>query len=189
MENIMIKNYFDDLIKVLSQINPQDVEKVVDCIFEAYQNDKQIFIMGNGGSASTASHFACDLGKGTIVDNKKRLRVISLNDNMAIITAFANDYGYDDIFAEQLKNLVNANDIVIGISASGNSANVIKGVEYAKTKGAVIVGFTGFSGGKLMEISDINIHIDNHNYGQVEDTHMVLEHAISQSIKDMVKHA
>lgn len=182
----LIGKYIDDIKVLLEELDKKEISKAVDAIIQAYQNNKQIFIMGNGGSASTASHFACDLGKGTIVEGKNRFRVMSLNDNMALITAFSNDYGYEHVFSEQLKNLVNEKDIVISISASGNSPNVIKGVEYAKEKGATLIGFTGFSGGKLREISDICVHIECNNYGQVEDLHMLLCHLISQSIKDII---
>ena len=182
----VIGKYIYDIKVLLEELDRKEISKAVDAIIQAYQNNKQIFIMGNGGSASTASHFACDLGKGTIVEGKNRFRVMSLNDNMALITAFSNDYGYEHVFSEQLKNLVNEKDIVISISASGNSPNVIKGVEYAKEKGAILIGFTGFAGGKLREISDICIHINCNNYGQVEDLHMLLCHLISQSIKDII---
>jgi D-sedoheptulose 7-phosphate isomerase len=107
--------------------------------------------MGNGGSASTASHFACDLGKGTIIEGKPRFRVISLNDNISLITALSNDCGYEEVFREQLMNLVNTGDIVIGITGSGNSPNVLKAMEYARSRGAVTIGFIGFDGGKLRE--------------------------------------
>lgn len=178
-----IDKYIGEIESLLKNIDNQKVFEVIQLIIEAYKNNKQIFIMGNGGSASTASHFACDLGKGTIIEGKDRFRVMSLNDNMALVTAFSNDYGYEHVFSEQLKNLINENDIVIAISASGNSPNIIEGINYAKEKSAKIIGFSGFSGGNLSEISDICIHVNSNNYGQVEDIHMVLCHLISQNIK------
>lgn len=181
--NNSINSYIEEIKQAIDNLDKEIIEKVINKIFEAYRENKQIFIMGNGGSASTASHFACDLGKGTIIEGKNRFRVMSLNDNMAIITAFSNDYGYDYVFVEQLKNLVNSEDIVIAISASGNSNNIIEGVKYAKEKGAYIIGFSGFEGGKLREISDLCLHVENNNYGQVEDIHMFLSHMISQNIK------
>lgn len=181
-----IGKYIGDVKNLLEELDKNEISKAVESIIEAYENNRQIFIMGNGGSASTASHFACDLGKGNIVEGKARFRVMSLNDNMALITAFSNDYGYEHVFLEQLKNLVNERDIVIAISASGNSSNIVKCVEYARKKGARVIGFTGFSGGKLREISDICVHIECNNYGQVEDLHMLLCHLISQSIKNII---
>lgn len=185
MENI-ISNYIKDIDKLLKSLNSSEVSNVIHIINECYKKNRQIFIMGNGGSASTSSHFACDLGKGTIVKGKERLRVMSLSDNMALITAISNDYGYEYIFSEQLENLVNEKDVVIAISASGNSPNIIKGVEYAKEKKAIVIGFTGFNGGKLRELSDICIHINCDNYGQIEDIHMLLCHLISQGIRHLI---
>ncbi|MCQ2022956.1 D-sedoheptulose-7-phosphate isomerase [Clostridium butyricum] len=181
-----IQVYVAEVKDLLQNLNQLEVEKVIESIIDAYKNKKQIFIMGNGGSASTASHFACDLGKGTIIEGKKRFKVMSLNDNMALITAFSNDYGYEHVFSEQLKNLVNKNDIVIAISASGNSSNIVKGIEYAKEKDAKVIAFSGFLGGKLRELADECIHIDCDNYGQIEDLHMVLCHLISQSVKSII---
>jgi D-sedoheptulose 7-phosphate isomerase len=182
-----IGKYIYDVKCLLENLDREETSKVIVTIMHAYENNRQIFIMGNGGSASTASHFACDLGKGTIVEERERFRVMSLNDNMALITAFSNDYGYEHVFSEQLKNLVNENDVVIAISASGNSPNILKGIEYAKEKSAKVIGFTGFSGGKLRELSDICVHIDCNNYGQVEDLHMLLCHLISQNIKNVIQ--
>jgi len=181
---MFIDNYINDVKLLIDDLNKEDICKASNKIYDAYRKDKQVFIMGNGGSASTASHFACDLAKGTIVEGKKRFRVMSLNDNMAIITAFSNDYGYEHVFSEQLKNLVNEGDVVIAISASGNSPNIIEGIKYAKKKGASIIGFCGFLGGKLKELSDIYIYSENNCYGQVEDIHMLLCHMISLDIRE-----
>jgi len=143
--------------------------------------------MGNGGSASTASHFACDLGKGTICEGKPRFRVVSLNDNMPLITALSNDFGYERVFIEQLMNLVSPDDLVISITGSGNSPNILKAVEYAKKQGAKTIGLIGFGGGKLQEIVDEHITVSNTNYGQVEDIHLILAHALSQYFKEMIE--
>ncbi len=139
--------------------------------------------MGNGGSASTSSHFACDLGKGTVVKGRKRLRVICLNDNTALITALSNDLNYNEVFKEQLVNLVNPDDVVIAITASGNSPSVLKAVECARENDAVSVGLIGFEGGKLRTMVHESIIVDNRNYGQIEDTHLVLGHMISLCFK------
>lgn len=182
-----IESYIDDIKNAVENLDKEKIQEAINVILEAYKNDKQIFIMGNGGSASTSSHFACDLGKGTIIEGKKRFKVMSLNDNMALITAFSNDYGYEYVFEEQLKNLINEGDIVVAISASGNSTNIIKGIKYSKEKEAYIIGFSGFNGGKLKEMADLCIHVNNNNYGQIEDVHMFLSHMISQNIKRYIE--
>ena len=179
--------YFTELKKTLEEIPMEKLERIVQMIYEAYLNNKYVFIMGNGGSASTASHFACDLGKGTICEGKPRFRVVSLNDNIPLITALSNDFGYDRVFVEQLMNLINIGDLVISLTGSGNSPNVISAVEYAKKQGAKTIGLIGFGGGKLQELVDEHITVSNRNYGQVEDIHLILAHAISQYFKNMIE--
>ncbi len=178
-----VTSYINDIKYSLDKLNPDRVDRIVDILWSAYLDDKQVFIMGNGGSASTASHFACDLSKGTVVEDKRRLRVISLNDNMALVTALANDICYDNVFKEQLVNLVNPGDVVIALTASGNSSNILRAVEYAKKKGAISIGFIGFDGGQLKAIVDEMIIAESNNYGHIEDIHLVLEHIISQCLK------
>ena len=179
--------YFTELKKTLDEIPMERVDKIVQMIYKAYRANKYVFIMGNGGSASTASHFACDLGKGTICEGKPRFRVMSLNDNMPLITALSNDFGYERVFIEQLMNLVSPDDLVISITGSGNSPNILKAVEYAKKQGAKTIGLIGFGGGKLQEIVDEHITVSNTNYGQVEDIHLILAHALSQYFKEMIE--
>jgi D-sedoheptulose 7-phosphate isomerase len=179
--------YFLELKQTIDEISMDKVECIVRMIQEAYRNNKYVFIMGNGGSASTASHFACDLGKGTICEGKPRFRVMSLNDNMPLITALSNDFGYERVFIEQLMNLVNPGDLVISITGSGNSPNILKAVEYAKKQGAKTIGLIGFGGGELKEMVDEHITVSNINYGQVEDIHLILCHAISQYFKELIE--
>ena len=171
-----IQTYLDSLRQALDALSVADIRGVLDQIMEAYQQDRQIFIVGNGGSASTASHMACDLAKGTIVPGQKRLRVISLTDHLALMTDWGNDASYEDIFVEQLKNLLNPGDLVIGISASGNSANVLKAVAYASARGCPTIGLVGFGGGQLAQIATHSVVIESHQYGPVEDIHMILDH-------------
>lgn len=140
--------------------------------------------MGNGGSASTASHFVCDLAKNTRHPGLPHFRVIGLTDNMAIFSAYANDEGYENVFTTQLANLVEAGDIVIAISASGNSANVLKAVEEARNHAAVTIGFTGFDGGRLGSLVDVQVHVNSHIIEHVEDIHLALEHMIVKTLKD-----
>ncbi len=182
-----IKTYIANLQAAIDALEIGKIKRVIDLIMEAYEADKQIFVIGNGGSAATASHFACDLGKGTIVPGKRRLRIISLTDNIAMMTAWANDVSYDDIFVEQLKNVLNSGDLLIGISASGNSKNVLKAIEYAKSMNCTTVGLTGFGGGKLAEMVDESIIVDSYDYGPVEDIHLILDHIIRAWIYEELK--
>ena len=187
LENIemeRIQKYISHLQDVLERLKLDDVRQSIDVIMEAYYVNKQIFVVGNGGSASTASHLACDLGKGTNVAGKPRFRVISLTDNVATMTAWSNDVAYEDVFVEQLKNLVNAGDVVIGISASGNSENVIRAMQHAADIGCNTIGWSGFGGGKLATICDVNVVVDSHQYGPVEDVHLILNHVLHAWIQE-----
>ena len=142
-------NYCTGLSKALESVPPKRFEEFVHLLENAYQEGLQVFLMGNGGSGSTASHFACDLNKGVSYGRQKRFRAISLNDNLPTLTAYANDVSYEDVFVEQLKNFLRPSDVVVGISASGNSPNVLKAIDYANSLGAHTVGLCGFHGGKL----------------------------------------
>jgi D-sedoheptulose 7-phosphate isomerase len=185
------KNYLQQVKDCIDALDLSMLEKIKDIIVAASKKGKRIFICGNGGSASTASHFACDLGKGSIKDfndlKENRIKVLALTDNLATITAYANDNGYETIFKEQLQNLVEEGDVVIGISASGNSPNIVKALEFAKKKKAITVGFVGFLGGKVKEVADHSLHIKNNHYGVVEDLHLIIQHIISYFIKDLRK--
>jgi len=186
------KDYFSKLKEAIDKIESEKIQKIVEVLFNAYKNNKQIFIMGNGGSASTASHFACDLSKGTLHrvydDEEKRFKVISLTDNVAIMTALGNDLSYEDIFSHQLLCLVNKGDIVIGFSGSGNSANIIKALKYAKNCGAVTIGFLGFeTGGRAKELVDYEITVQDKHYGRIEDIHLIIEHLIISSLAELKK--
>jgi D-sedoheptulose 7-phosphate isomerase len=160
---------------------PHDTfEKIVQVLLDAYRAENQIFIMGNGGSGATASHFACDINKGCCLDLKKKFKVICLNDNMPTILAYANDCSYSKIFVEQIKNFLRPEDVVIGISGSGNSENVLEAVSYAGTKGAKTVGLSGYDGGKLAKIADIPLVARVHDMQKVEDVHMIVIHMLMQ---------
>lgn len=180
------REYIEGLIKCLEEVSKQNAEEVADVIIDAWRKGKQVFIMGNGGSATTASHFARDLRIGTAVKGKPRVRAISLTGNMAIVTALANDIDYSSIFEEQLIGQLEEGDAVIGISASGNSANVLKAIEYAKKNGATTIGFIGFGGGKLKELVHKSIIMSSKDYGQVEDVHLSLAHIISNMVKEKI---
>lgn len=182
-----IDSYFQKVIKCIVLLEKQSIERMIEMIMEAYRNDKKIYILGNGGGASTASHMACDLGKGTLTRvydrNEKRLHVLSLTDNVALITAYANDISYDDVFLQQLRNLVENDDVVIAISGSGNTKNVLNAVSYAKKKGAKTIGLTGFNaGGKLAQIVDVSVIVNTSHYGPLEDIHMIIGHLVSSAV-------
>jgi D-sedoheptulose 7-phosphate isomerase len=185
-DNMKVKDYISSLQKTIDSIPIEKIEEVVDILHNARLSKKQIFIMGNGGSASTASHFVCDLAKNTREDGWPNFKVIGLTDNMAIFSAYANDEGYQEVFAQQLASLVCNGDIVIGISASGNSPNVINAMSEAKKHDAVKIGFTGFDGGKLGQMVDLHINVPCNNYGQVEDIHLMLEHIAVNALPDRV---
>jgi len=182
-----IKKYFAESKKLLNDLEKKavkDIEKTVDILSVARDNKKTIFVMGNGGSAATASHFVEDLSKATIIKGKLRFRAIALTDNTPSILAWGNDTSYERIFIEQLKNLMEPGDIVVGISGSGNSANVIKAIEYANKNGAITIGLCGFDGGKLKKISRNYIHVSSNNMQQVEDIHLLISHLLVSLIRD-----
>jgi D-sedoheptulose 7-phosphate isomerase len=183
----VIQDYLTDLQTTLSNLPLNDIERAVEVLIDARLNDRQVFTLGNGGSAATASHFACDLGKGTVVPGYPRFRVMALTDNMPLFSALANDYGYEHVFVEQLANLVRPGDVVIGISGSGNSANVLNAIQLAREVGATTIGMTGFDGGKLKGMVDICILSPSHCMEKVEDTHLVLEHLISTAVRERAK--
>ena len=178
-----IQEYISHLQGVLERLSLADIRQSIDLVMETYEADRQIFVIGNGGSASTASHIANDLNKGAAIPGVRRFRVISLTDNVATMTAWSNDVSYDDVFVEQLKNLVNPDDIVIAISASGNSENIIRAVRHAKNIGCKTIGWTGFGGGKLREMADVSVVVDSHDYGPVEDVHLILNHILHSWVR------
>ena len=184
-----IDEYLTELKRILDATPQDTVEQIVNTVLDAHKRDAQVFVLGNGGSASTASHWACDLGKGTVVEGQRRLRLISITDNNAVMTAWSNDTSYDDVFIEQLKNLLNEGDGVVGISASGNSENVLRAMQYANEKGCVTIGATGFGGGKLAGMSDIPFVVDSYDYGIVEDLHLILNHILRVCIHEILKAA
>ena len=182
------REYLADVKKLLDTIEQalaDELDKLVSLLSEARKNKNTVFLMGNGGSATTASHIAQDLGKCTIKDGLPRFRVISLTDSIPSMLAWANDASYEDIFIEQLKNLMHPGDIVIGISGSGNSKNVIKAIEYANKNGALTLGITGYDGGRLMKNAKENIHIPSFNMQRVEDIQLIVLHLLMSLSRDV----
>lgn len=180
------EGYLLGLRAVVSRLDKDQIARLADLIYNARQEDKQIFIMGNGGSASTASHFCSDLAKTTLVPGKKGFRVIPLTDNIPLMTAWGNDVGFDDIFHGQLLNLLNEGDVVIGISGGGMSGNVLKALDLAKERGAKTIGLGGFSGGKLKDKCQECFIVPSNNYQFIEDVHMILVHLIASVLRERI---
>lgn len=181
------KEYLQEIREILDLMEDDLVNKMdtlATILFEAREKRNTIFIMGNGGSASTASHFVGDLSKGTIVEGFPRFKAVALTDNIPNMLAWANDKSYEDIFVEQLKNLMEPGDVVIGISGSGNSMNVIKAIEYANENGGITIVFSGFDGGKLLKSAQENIHVPSSYMQRVEDIHLLIEHLLTSLIRE-----
>jgi D-sedoheptulose 7-phosphate isomerase len=180
-------DYIAELETTLHKLPDALIEETIDVLHEARINGRTVFIMGNGGSASTASHFGCDLGKNTRRSDLPNFRVMPLTDNMAIFSALANDEGYEKVFVQQLASFVRPGDVVIAISASGKSPNVVKAVEFARQAGARVIGMTGFDGGLLADMVDLHLHVPSHSIEHVEDIHLMLEHLMCKALryKDM----
>lgn len=171
-----IKEYYEREIKIINNLNLEEINDAMNLIYKTYKNDGTIYICGNGGSASTASHFQNDFNKGISEYVEKKFRFQCINDNVSTMLAISNDIGYEEVFRFQLKNKITPNDIFIGISGSGNSKNVLNAAEYAKKVGAKVIGITGYSGGKLKEISDCKMHVDIMDMQITEDLHMTFDH-------------
>ena len=177
-----IVNYMDRLKTTFDALDKEQINDVMNVLLKAYENENTIYIFGNGGSASTASHYVCDFNKGVSIKLKKKFRFVCLNDNIATVMAIANDCGYENVFSMQLEGKLKKGDVIFAISGSGNSKNVIKAVEYAKQQGNEIVSLTGYTGGKLLELSDHPIHVNINDMQIAEDVHMMLCHMMSSII-------
>ena len=181
--------YLEHLARLIGDLDHDSLASVIDALIEARGKGKTIYIMGNGGSAATASHFASDLSIGTQA-GEQPFKAFSLSANVSAISAISNDYGYQDVFFKQLENRVNEGDVVIAISASGESANVLKAMSYAKEMNCVTIAFVGFNGGPLLQLADTSVHVASANgeYGPVEDLHLIFGHLISNYLMLHCKH-
>jgi D-sedoheptulose 7-phosphate isomerase len=179
-----IEQYLDAVKTTLDQLNRDDLEEFADALVNAYEHGRQVIVFGNGGSGATASHFCGDFIKGVSSGLDKRFRFLCLNDNVPAVLAIANDIGYEDIFVEQLKNHLQNGDLVIGISGSGNSMNVVKALQYANEKGAITVAMCGFDGGKIIRMADIHIHAMVENMEVTEDVHLIVIHCLKTLIRE-----
>jgi len=181
-----IKEYYDREKKVIDSLNYEEINDAMNQIYETYQKGGNVYICGNGGSASTASHFQNDFNKGISEYVENKFRFICLNDNVATLMAIANDIGYEEVFRFQLRNKITKNDLLIGISGSGNSKNVLYAVEYAKEQGAKVIGITGYTGGKLKEMADYRMHVDIMDMQVAEDIHMTFDHMMMKIFYNML---
>lgn len=178
------EEYLAGIKDALDCLPRQDIHEVVGILKKARDAGRHVFVFGNGGSAATASHFANDLAKGAIRENERRFKAICLTDNIPLILAWGNDADFSKIFVEQLKNFLCPGDVVIGISGSGNSENVLKAIAYANENDAVTVGFTGMGGGKLKDAASHSIVVSSDHMGKVEDVHVILTHVIAYYLKE-----
>lgn len=179
-----IKKYYEREIKIIQSLDWEEVDKAVEAIIGAYEREATIYIFGNGGSASTASHYANDFNKGISEQIDKKFKFVCLCDNFATVMAIANDISFEDVFRFQLRGRLKMKDLAIGISGSGNSANVINGIEYAKEVGAKTIGISGYSGGKLKEITDYHMHCPVEDMQITEDIHLTFDHMMYRVISD-----
>jgi D-sedoheptulose 7-phosphate isomerase len=177
-----IENYMARLQDCIDRLDRNEIEQFIQLLLQARDNERHIFIMGNGGSAATASHFCCDFNKGMSYQQDKKFKMICLNDNVATMLAYANDVDYDNVFVEQLKNFVQKGDLVIGISGSGNSKNVLNAIEYANEIGAVTVGLTGYNGGRLKMLAQHSVNANIDDMQITEDVHMMFCHLIYNNL-------
>jgi len=177
------KDYLLAVQDVLAQLDHEVVDRMSDVIWRGYEEGRTLFVFGNGGSAALASHFACDIGKGTVAGRAKRLRTIALTDNVALITAWANDKAYEEIFSEQLESLAEKGDIALAISGSGNSPNVIRGLQAGRRLGVQTLVLTGFAGGRAKTLADLCLIVPSDSMQHIEDAHLCATHAIFLAIR------
>jgi len=178
--------YFNSVAEVLAHLPCTVIDQIVEVLFQAYQANRFVFLFGNGGSAALASHLACDLGKGTAMNGNLRFRVMALTDNVPLMTAWANDSRYEDIFAEQLHNFIQAGDLAIAISGSGNSPNVIKALEVARRAGAYNIGIGGYQGGKMKGLCNLCAVVPSDNMQIIEDMHLSICHCIFLALRQRI---
>jgi D-sedoheptulose 7-phosphate isomerase len=178
--------YLVELTAQLSRIDPVAIDGVAERVFRAWQNDRMVVTFGNGGSAFTASHFVTDLVKTAAIAGRRRLRAVSLTDNIGLVTAVGNDLNYEQTFVYPLESFARQSDLAIAISASGNSPNVVQACRWAKDHGVGVIALSGFSGGQISTIADLHVNIPSDNYGVIEDLHLSIGHMISQKLRSLI---
>ena len=175
-------DYLGETRGVMARLDADLIDRISEQIWQAYEQERTVYLFGNGGSAALASHLACDLAKGTAANGRRRMRAVSLNDNLALLTALANDLEYDEIFAEQLHH-IEPGDVALAISSSGNSPNVVRGLKVAQQAGATTVAITGFKGGRVKSLCDICLVVPSDNVQYIEDSHLSVMHAIFSAVR------
>jgi D-sedoheptulose 7-phosphate isomerase len=192
-----IESYLEDMREIVDKLSKEKINRIIELLFCAWKEGRTVFVMGNGGSASTATHFACDLAKCTIVEGKKRFKVICLNDNIPLMSALVNDNGFDNLFSEQLKNLMQKKDFLVAFSVHGGSGkdkaglwsqNLLKAMILAKEEyDATTIGFSGFDGGAMSKLADACVVVPFNSTPQVESFHLALEHLICSCLKEKIE--
>ena len=183
----LIDQYLTELECVVHSLPRADIEAVAEALLRAWRERRQVLILGNGGSAATASHMMNDLNKFTNVPGRPRFRAIALTDNMPLLTAVGNDQSYADVFVEPLQNLLQPGDVVVAMSASGNSKNVLRAVEYAHSQRATVIGFCGRPGGRLAQLADLKVIVPSDRIGQQEDGHLILNHVLAFALRARIE--
>jgi D-sedoheptulose 7-phosphate isomerase len=183
------EEYFAGLNRVLAHLPFAVIDEISEALFTAYAEDRTTFLLGNGGSAALASHFACDLGKGTIAEGQKRFRALALTDSSPTMTAWSNDAGYENVFAEQLLNFVRPSDVVFAISGSGDSSNVLNALKAARDADTYVIGLTGFRGGKMKALCNLCLVVPSDHMQYIEDAHLSIAHAIFTSVRQKIAHS
>lgn len=174
-----IKKYYEEEIEAIKKIDTKEVSLAMNALVNCYENGGTIYVFGNGGSSATASHMVCDFNKGVSMKKSKKFNFICLSDNTPILTALANDISYDDVFAYQLEKILNPNDLVLAISGSGNSKNIINAIKVAKNQGVKVIGMTGYDGGLLYKMADYHLHAPINDMMKAEDIHMTFDHMMA----------
>ena len=182
----VVSSHLESLCRLLTQLPVDRIDAAISLLLDARKAARRVYVMGNGGSASTAAHFACDLQKTTAIPGQAPLRAYALTDNAALLTAWANDTTYENVFSGQITALVEPGDVVVAISASGNSPNIVAGLAAAAHQGARTIALVGFDGGAASQLADVTVHIACHDYGLVEDVHSALGHAMTAAIRQAV---
>jgi D-sedoheptulose 7-phosphate isomerase len=178
MAEAMMADYKARLVQLIDALDPGEFERVIEILLAAYHRDSQVFVVGNGGSAATANHFVCDFGKNAVKGEKRRFRILSLCDNIEKITALGNDIAFEEIFRQQLINLMRPRDVLIVVSASGNSPDLVRACEYCRERGGEIVALAGFGGGRIKSLADVSMVAASDSYERVEDVHLIILHMV-----------
>jgi len=186
MFSLDVNDYFDAVVRTIANLPIATIDEIVSVLLQAYDSNRMVYLFGNGGSAALASHFACDLGKGATNGFSKRFKVMALTDNVPLMTAWANDARYEDIFAEQLMNFVQPDDVAFAISCSGKSPNVVKALAVARDAGAFTIGLTGFQGGDIKKLCDLCLVVPSDNMQIIEDLHLSIAHAVFNALRTKI---